>query len=174
MTGVATRGPAALVRRLGADGSLRRLWRYTMTSVVATVVSETTLLIVYGAGWLGAAAAAVTANLAGTIPSYAMSRYWIWPEADRRNAGRQAAAFWAVSLISLATSTAVVAVAEAHAPGGHWAHLAVVGCAYIGTYAVLWLVKFAFYQRVLFRVRGADTAAVEEAGSRPSAETVPS
>lgn len=122
-----------------------------MTSVVGTVVSESTLLIVYGAGWLGATAAAVVANLAGTVPSYAMSRYWIWPEADRSHAARQMVAYWAVSVVSLVISSAAVGVATAHAPEGKLAHLVVAGGSYVGIYAVMWLAKFVIYQRVLFR-----------------------
>jgi len=61
------------------------------------------------------------------------------------------AAFWAVSVASLVISSAVVGFAAAHAPGGRTAHVVVVGCAYVGTYATLWLAKFVVYQRVLFR-----------------------
>ena len=129
---------------------LRRLGRYLVTSMVATVVSELTLIELYGRGVLGAGPAAVAANLAGTFPSYLMSRYWIWADADREGAGRQAASYWAVSIFSLAVSTAVVAAAGHYAPRGHTLHVAIVGIAYIGTYGVLWLGKFAVYQLFVF------------------------
>lgn len=134
-----------------------RLGRYAVTSVVATVVSEVTLLVVYGAGLLHASPAAVVASLAGTIPSYAMSRYWIWPEADRRRPGRQAAAYWLIAVVSLGVASAATGWAASLAPAGHAAHVAVVGVAYLGTYGALWLAKFALYQTVLFRPRGDET-----------------
>ncbi len=140
-----------LHRQLADPDRRRRVWRYVLTSVVATVVSETTLLGVYGAGVLDAGAAAVVANLTGTLPSYLMSRYWIWPEADRRRAGRQVALYWAVSAVSLAVSSGVTGMAAAHAPAGRVAHLLVVAFVYVGIYGVLWLAKFAAYQLVLFR-----------------------
>jgi putative flippase GtrA len=141
----------AFVRLLETNPRARRLWRYTVTSLVATVVSEVTLLVIYGTRTLGAVAAAVVANLAGAIPSYPMSRYWIWPEADRQHTARQAAGYWLVSLVSLVASSAATGVAADHAPAGGAARLLVVGAAYIATLVVLWLAKLAVYQLVLFR-----------------------
>lgn len=138
----------------------RRWGRYAVTSIVATVVSEAVLLAFYGAHLLTASAAAVVASMAGTVPSYALSRFWIWPEADRRRPGRQAAGFWAVGLVSLGVSSLFTGLAAANAPPGHAAHLAVVGCAYVGTYGVLWMLKFVAYQRALFRP-AADSARKE-------------
>lgn len=140
------------LRRCFADAvRRRRIWRYTITSVVATVVSESVLLVAYGAGALDATAAAVVANLAGTVPSYLMSRYWIWPEADRRRAGRQVVLYWLVSLASLVLSSAVTGASAAYAPAGRLAHLVVVAVSYVGTYGLLWMGKFAVYQLALFR-----------------------
>ena len=155
--------------RIGARWPrLRRLGRYAVTSVVATAVSEATLLTVYGFGLLGAGSSAIVANLAGTFPSYVMSRYWIWGDAERRHAGRQAVAYWLISIASLVLSSVVTAVAAGHAPAGHGAHLAVVAVAYVGTYALLWFGKFALYQGVLFRIgpRAHGTRATWTAGPR--------
>jgi putative flippase GtrA len=140
-----------LSRFIKGPQKLRRVWRYAMTSVVATAVSEVTLLIVYGTGALGASSSAVAASLAGTFPSYAMTRYCIWPEADRHHFGRQATSFWLVAITSLMLSSVVTGLAADLAPAGRAAHLAVVALAYIGTYGALWLAKFALYQGILFR-----------------------
>jgi putative flippase GtrA len=138
-------------RLLETNPRYRRLWRYTVTSVVSTVASEVTLLVTYGTHTLGAVTAAVVANLAGTIPSYPMSRYWIWPEANREHTARQVAGYWLVSLASLVASSAATGVAADYAPAGGVARLVVVGAAYIGTLVVLWLAKLAVYHFVLFR-----------------------
>ncbi len=145
--------PRPFLTFFGDCERLRRLWRYAATSVVASVVSEITLLLLYGTGALGAAPAAVMANLAGTFPSYAMSRYWIWPEADRRHVGRQMTWYWLISVVSLVLSSVLTGIAAAHAPSGHTAHMVVVGVAYAATYGVLWMAKFVLYQTVLFRPR---------------------
>ena len=130
---------------------LRRWWRYGITSVVATAVSEAVLVVVYASGLLGASASAVVASLVGAVPSYVMSRYWIWAEADRAHFGRQASGFFVVSVLSLVISSVLTGVAANHAPRSHAAHVAVVATVYVGVYGLLWVVKFVLYQRVLFR-----------------------
>ena len=147
--GAAASGAPSAVARLRA--TWRRWGRYAVTSVVATVVSEAVLLALYGSHLLSAAGASVVASIAGMIPSYAMSRFWIWPEADRRRPGRQAAGFWVVGVVSLGISSLTAAIAAALAPSGHLVHVAVVGVVYIGTYGALWILKFVVYQRFLFR-----------------------
>jgi len=152
MTAPTRRSERGRLRQLLADSvRRRRIWRYAITSVVATVVSESVLLVAYGAVALDATVAAVVANLAGTLPSYLMSRYWIWPEADRRRAGRQVVLYWLVSLISLVLSSAVTGTSAASAPAGRVAHLVVVAVSYVGTYGLLWMGKFVVYQLALFR-----------------------
>lgn len=145
-------GRGSLWGRLGPRW--RRLWRYAVTSGVATGVSEATLLVLYADHLFGASGSAILANLAGTVPSYLMSRYWIWPEADREGAARQMGLYWATSLASLIISTAGTSLAVAHAPQGHLAHVLVAGLAYVGTYAALWVAKFLVYQRLIFRSPG--------------------
>lgn len=139
-----------LVCSLVARPRINKVLRYALTSGVTTGISEVTLLALYASGILGATGASVIANLAGTVPSYLLSRYWIWPEADRRGAARQMGLYWATSAVSLVVSTAGTSLAGAYAPAGHMAHVIVVGTAYIGTVTALWVAKFIVYQRIIF------------------------
>ena len=80
--GVGTPYTAARPHRFDRAG-IARLARYAATSGVAFGVSEATLLILYGLNLTTATVAALIASLAGTIPSYLLSRYWIWRDAAR-------------------------------------------------------------------------------------------
>jgi hypothetical protein len=64
---------------------------------------------------------------------------------------RQAAAFLAISVISLVVASWLTGVAAAQAPGGHDAHVVVVAVAYVGVYGMLWVAKFVVYQWGLLR-----------------------
>jgi putative flippase GtrA len=149
-------GPLSVIE-LPIDWSKRRvqivrLARYSASSIVAFGVSEGVLLILYGTGVLGATAAALVANLVGTLPSYLMSRYWIWKEAPRTRVGRQVIMYWATSFACIAgTSLATGAIANL-APPGHRFHLAIVGVGFLLVSVVFWVAKFVIYQRVIFPV----------------------
>ncbi len=127
-----------------------RLIRYAATSIMAFVLSEATLLILYGSHAVGATTAALIANIVATVPSYLMSRYWIWKDAKRTQVGRQVVLYWATSAASIVlTSLATGAIAH-HIPTGHSFHLAIVGVAFFFVNVVFWLVKFVIYHKFIF------------------------
>jgi len=164
-----------LSRSIGARMSLRRtkiarLARYATTSGVAFGVSEATLLILYGRGVVNATVAAVFANLAGTLPSYLMSRYWIWCDAPRTRAARQVALYWATSISCIALTSLSTGVIASLAPPGHPSHFAAVAVGFPVVMITFWFAKFVLYQRVIFhttRPRHASTTATHS-GSRPA------
>ncbi len=136
----------------GRRAAIVRLARYGATSVVAFAVSEITLLALYGSDLTGATAAAVVANLAGTVPSYLMSRYWIWSEAPRARVGRQVAMYWTTSIICIAATSLATGAIASLAPSGQRFHLVVVGVGFLLLNIVFWFAKFVIYQRIIFQV----------------------
>jgi putative flippase GtrA len=154
--------PASLSQR---RVRIARLARYAATSAIAFGVSEATLLILYGSGVVDATVAALIANLVGTVPSYLMSRYWIWKEAARTRVGRQVVLYWSTSIASIVgTSLATGAIATLVPPGRRF-HLAVVGIGFFVVSIMFWLAKFVIYQRLIFPVD--KTAAKESGDARP-------
>ena len=157
--------------------AIERLVRYGATSVVAFAISEVTLLALYGSKTTGATVAAVVANLVGTVPSYLMSRYWIWNDAPRARAGRQVVMYWATSIVCIAgTSLATGAIASL-VPAGHRFHLVVAGVGFLVVNIVFWLAKFAVYQQFIFPVHkprlDGSAPRVATTGSAPSPSLVP-
>ncbi|MFZ0665423.1 MAG: GtrA family protein [Acidimicrobiales bacterium] len=149
---------AARLRALWRDrqDQIALVARYATTSVVAFGVSEIALLLLYGKGITSATVSAVIANLVGTVPSYFMSRYWIWKDADRRRAGRQVVLYWATSAACIAlTSLATGAIARL-APAGHPLHLEVVAIGFPAVTILFWFAKLFVYQRVIFRTAKAE------------------
>ena len=150
-----TRGVGGHAIGAGASSARRRtqiarLTRYAATSGVAFGVSETTLLILYGNDVVNATVAAVIANLAGTAPSYFMSRYWIWKDAARTRVGRQVILYWATSVVCMAVTSLATGAIASLAPAGHRFHLAVVAVGFPAVTLIFWLAKFVLYQRVIF------------------------
>lgn len=151
------RGPLAtlLVRLLarleGRD--LGRLFRYGATSVIALGVSEAVVLWLQDATALGAVSAALIANLAGGVPSYLLSRYWIWPESDRRRVGRQFVLYWVISFASMGLSSFTYGVVADHVPRERIMHIVLLGIAYLVISLVLWVAKYVSYRSFCFTTK---------------------
>lgn len=153
------RGPLSSLAARLAERDLRRLFRYAATSVIALGISEAVLLLISDTTSLGAASAALVANVAGTGPSYLLSRYWIWPEADRRRVGRQLVLYWVISLVSMGLSSITLGVVADHVPHTRLVHLALLGAAYLGISVVLWVAKYASYRAFIFTPEPAGASA---------------
>jgi len=127
-----------------------RLARYAATSGVAFAVSEATLLILYGLNLTTATVAALIASLAGTVPSYLLSRYWIWRDAARERVLRQVILYWIVSISFIALTSLLTGALASLAPAGHSFHVLVVAIGYPIVMLTFWLIKFVIYQRIIF------------------------
>jgi putative flippase GtrA len=130
----------------GVSRSRWLLWaRYSASSVVATVVSQVAFALCY---WFGtpAVAATLVAWLAGAVPNYVLNRRWTW--------GRTGSKLpYTIIVIGSAVTAAVVTSVtdhlvqplESHA----WKTVLVTG-SYLATYAVLFIVKFVLFDRLVF------------------------
>jgi putative flippase GtrA len=127
-----------------------RLIRYGATSGMSTVFSEAMLIGLTATATLGATSSALLANLVATVPSYLLSRYWIWPEADRDRIGRQVSLYWITSILSTVLSTVVTKVVASSITIHGDPRALVLGAAFLGTYAVFWFAKYVMYHRWLF------------------------
>ena len=99
---------------------------------------------------MGATLAAVVANLVATVPSYLMSRYWIWSASPRARAGRQVVMYWTTSLLCITGTSLAPGAIAGLAPSGHRFHLVVAGVGFLLVNVVFWFAKFVIYQRVIF------------------------
>jgi putative flippase GtrA len=147
---------------LGRSHSTRlgvRFGRYTLGSVVAVVTSEIAFVICYGTGLLGTTAASAVAFLAGAIPNYGLNRSWAFGRRGRVRVGREVVLYAVVSLVSFAASAAATGSTNhwaSHVTDEHTVRTALVAAAYLATYGVLFLAKFAVFQRFIFADQPAD------------------
>jgi putative flippase GtrA len=122
------------------------LWaRYSASSVVATVVSQLAFALCY---WFGTAAivATVVAWFAGAVPNYVLNRRYTWGRSGQKLP-------YTIIVIGSAVTAAVVTSLtdhlvqpiESHA----WKTMLVSG-SYLATYAMLFIVKFVLFDRLVF------------------------
>jgi putative flippase GtrA len=143
-----------LVRRLWAwlhthEG--RKLFRYTMVSVITTGVSLVSLLLLFGVARVWSEVPdTVVANVIAAFPSYWLNRKWAWGKSGRSHLWKEVVPFWSVAAASIAFST--IGAALARYLGHHW-HLhhigqtALVLLANIISFAIFWVLKLLVFNR---------------------------
>ncbi len=133
----------------------KRLFRYTMVSVVSTIVSFTVLAIVYGVLRLwGEIASTVFANVVATVPSYYLNRMWVWGKGGRSHLVKEVIPFWCMSALGIVVSIGGAAIAR-HVGNeydlSHFEKTLLVLFANVMSFGVFWFLKFLVFNR-LFRV----------------------
>jgi len=169
---VASRPPDAPGRLAGMSALVVRLWRlyhtpqgkkmfrYTMVSVISTLVSVTVLGLVYGVfQWWTEVPSTLFANVVATVPSYYLNRSWAWGKSGRSHIRREVLPFWGLSiagmLLSILTSTEARNIGIAHFEHHHTIRTVLVLGANLMAFGVLWVVKFLVFNR-LFHVKPVD------------------
>ena len=132
-----------------------RFWKYATGSAISAVFSQLVLLFVYSILRLESPrGAAITATLAGAVPSYFLNRNWAWGRKGRSSLRREVVPYLAIAIVGLIFSTWAVDFSHSHVTiFGHSrvAEDIVVQGSYLGSFVVLWFGKFAIMHRWLFQ-----------------------
>lgn len=143
-------------------GALPRIFgRYAIGSVVAGVVSEVTLLTLYGLKLLGPSAASVAAWALGAVVNYVLNRSWAWKVRGRPKPLRELLPYWLTAVAGLLIASWGTGVAD---QVGHrlfdtdGPRVVFVGAVFLGIYGLLFVAKFFLFHYFVF------------AGSRPDEE----
>jgi putative flippase GtrA len=143
------------VRLMAAHPSSVKVIKYAGVSVISTIVSQVTLLLVFGVFHLMSEVPAnLVANVLATIPSYVLNRRWVWGKSGKSHFWKEVAPFWILSFVGLAFSSLAVWIAGDIARShdlSHGATALLVNLANLVSFGILWVVKFLIYNK-LFHV----------------------
>jgi putative flippase GtrA len=133
----------------------RKLIRYSMVSVISTIVSFAVLGFVFGVypRW-SAIPSTVFANCVATVPSYVLNRRWVWGKRGRSHLMKEVVPFWLMAAAGIVVSIGGAAVAHHIVTASDLSHLAqtlVVQTANVLSFGLFWVLKFLLYNR-LFHV----------------------
>jgi len=147
---------------LRGPGRVAQLLRYSAVSGISTITSLSILGILVGLFGVDAVLANVLATAVGTVPSFELSRRWVWLDRSHRSVLRQVAPFCTLSFAGLVLSTlAVRAVSARTIDWSRGWHTLAVEAAHVSAYGALWVVQFVLLDRVLFRHAARGAAAPE-------------
>ncbi len=130
-----------------------RMVRYTIGSAFCLGVSELTLLILLLAGlqgWL----ASLLASAAGIIPGYPLNRAWTFGRRGPSHTWREVVPYWLTAIGGSLFAALLVGLADPwakHVSRSTLVATAIALLVYVGAYGTLWLLKFLYLDRMLFR-----------------------
>ncbi len=136
----------------------RKIFRYTMVSVISTVVSLSVIAIVFGVLHWGEIEATVFGNAVATIPSYWLNRKWAWGKHGRSHFLKEIVPFWTMSALGIVFSIIGAAVARHIGREHHLTHLQltiVVELANIISFGLFWVLKLLVFNK-MFKVELAE------------------
>lgn len=149
---VVDRLPAPIAGRLRGSGG-QKLFRYSVASFVAVIVSEICLVVFNGVVGLSAVVASSLATSIAAIPNYYMNRKWAWGKHGRSHLLKEVLPFWALAFAGWAFSTFSVYLMEHYAKQQHLSHAlttALVAIVYVAAFGVLWVGKFVIFNKLMF------------------------
>ncbi len=130
----------------------KHLFKYTMVSVISTVVSFGVLFIVFGVLKLwGPIASTVFANAAATVPSYYLNRKWVWGKGGRSHLTKEIIPFWSLSALGIFVSMGGAALARHLSKVHHLSHIdqtVLVLVANLASFGIFWVLKFMIFNRM--------------------------
>ncbi|GAA4283169.1 hypothetical protein GCM10022261_07000 [Brevibacterium daeguense] len=129
------------------------LWgRYAASSVAAGLISQATFTVSFALGALPWAAT-VLAFVAGAIPNYFMNRYWAWKQTNRVRPARELLPYFTINVATAVAASLVTTGADAwlqtRIDSEVW-QVVLVSAAFIGTYGVMFVLKFFLFDRFVF------------------------
>ena len=130
----------------------RKLIRYAMVSVISTAVSFAVLLVVFGLLHLwGEVVSTVFANVVASIPSYFLTRSWVWGKKGRSHLVKEIIPFWTMSALGVAFSIIGASIAKhigEHYGLSHFEQTVLVEVANVTSFAVFWVAKYLVFNRI--------------------------
>ena len=136
--------PSAVLDRVtGGRGALAI--RYGMVSVFGVVFTQLELVIFVGLLDLDPTKSNVAAVMICAVPSFLLSKRWVWNVDGKVSVRREIIPFWVFTAAGLALSTGLVAIAQSVSDS-----TLLVMLASVSGFGILWVAKFLFLDQIMF------------------------
>ena len=130
----------------------KKLMRFASVSAISTVVSFTTISIVYGTKLVhGEIASTVVGNMVATVPSYYLNRTWTWGKKGRSHFRGEILPFWLMAVLGTTCSIFGASLAK-HVIFTYQLHhlvaTAIVAFANLISFGIFWVLKLKVFNRI--------------------------
>jgi putative flippase GtrA len=139
--------------------------RYTMVSVVSTLLTFTVLGITFGLLRLWTEVpSTIFANAVMLAPNYYLNRRWVWRKTGPSHWRRELLPFWALSVWGVVLSVASATLARRISVSNHLSHsaaTAVLLTITVSAFGLVWVIKFFIFNRMF----GSKSASMDSRGA---------
>lgn len=140
-------------RRLWQSELFQKLFKYSLASVVAVIVTQICFLLFSGVIDMDAVVASTLATCIAAVPSYEMNRKWAWGKSGKSHLWREVVPFWVLAVVGLVFSNVCVYFMQNYARHHHFSHAAKTGwedAVYFAAFGALWIGKFIIFNKLMF------------------------
>jgi putative flippase GtrA len=130
----------------------RKIFRYSMVSVISTCVSLFVIAMVYGVLHIWSEVpSTIFGNAVATFPSYWLNRKWAWGKTGRSHFMKEVVPFWVMAAAGIAFSIVGASLAK-HLSNtlnlDHFESTVVVLVANVLSFAIFWVLKLLVFNRL--------------------------
>lgn len=130
----------------------KKLIRFTLSSVITTLVSLSTILIVYGFHLIsGIIGATLFGNVVAIAPSYYLNRAWAWGKRGKSHFRNEVVPYWTMSFLGIGFSLLGAEWVKHVIHSHHFNHLVntvLVAGMNLLSFAVFWVLKILLFNRI--------------------------
>jgi len=130
----------------------RKIIRFTAVSAISTVVSFTSISILYGFKIIpGVMWATLAGNLIASLPAYHLNRLWTWGKRGRSHFRGEILPFWSMTALGIGVSQIGAYWARHVVHTHHWAHIAntaLVSFTNLFCFGLFWVLKMMVFNRI--------------------------
>lgn len=130
----------------------KKVLRFTITSGITTIVSFSSIAILYGFRIIpGVMWSTLAGNLIGTLPAYNLNRRWTWGKRGRSHFRQEIVPFWVMSMLGIAFSQLGAWWAKHEVKSHVWSHLTNTGLVTVTNlfcFGVFWVLKLFVFNRI--------------------------
>jgi putative flippase GtrA len=143
---------SARLREFLSSATGKKMLRYTMVSIVSTVMTFTVLGIIFGVLRLWTEVpSTIVANVVMIAPYYYLNRRWVWGKTGRSHWRRELLPFWVLCLWGIVLSIASATLARHISVANHLGHVAATALLLsitVTAFGVVWVIKFLIFNRM--------------------------
>jgi putative flippase GtrA len=137
----------------------RKFIKYALASVISVIVTQIVLIFCYSGVKLSGGWSAFIASSVAAVPSYFLNRNWVWRKSGKSHMRKEVLPFWIMVFIGLGFSALIGYYADsagAKVTDSHFFRTLIITGSNVGGFALLWVLKFIIFNKILFAHRPAD------------------